>query len=200
VIFYSSLYLAEPTSWKSESISAGSFTVFEANSDAPIRIGKGTTIGHNVVIAPGVVLGDNVKIDSQSFIGKDTRIGNGSEIHGTKVHRDVLIGKNSFIGGEVANWTIIGDEVTFMGRIVHSYRHPGNADNWRNSPPQPSPKIGNQCVIGENALLIGGIEIGERCYVAAGEILKCNLPDEHIAIKGKILPIKLFRGFIQSRI
>lgn len=200
LIFQEPLYLTKPTIWEKEQISVGAFTVFEANSGAPISIGKGTAIGHNVVIAQGVVLGDNVKLDSQSFIGERTVIGNGSEVHGTKVHRDVQIGKNSFIGGEVANWTIIGDEVTFMGRIVHTYRHPGNADNWRNSPPQPSPKIGNQCVIGENALLIGGIEIGARSYVAAGEILKCNVPDEHIAIKGKILPLKLFRGFVQSRI
>jgi UDP-3-O-[3-hydroxymyristoyl] glucosamine N-acyltransferase len=199
LIFQEPIYLTEPSAWETEKISVGAFTVIEANKDASVSIGKGTVIGHSVVIAPGVVLGENVKLDSQSFVGERTAIGNGSEVHGSKVHRDVQIGKNSFIGGEVANWTIIGNEVTFMGRIVHTYRQPGNANNWRHSPPQPSPKIGNQCVIGENALLIGGIEIGERSYVAAGEILKCNVPDDHIAIGGKILPLKLFRGFVQSR-
>lgn len=193
------LFISEPRFWQEEGISIGAFSTIEATQDLPVFIGQGSAIGHSVVISPGVVLGDNVKLDSQTFVGERTRIGNGSEVHGTKVHRDVIIGKNSFIGGEVSNWTIIGDEVTFMGRIVHSYRHPGNADNWRHSAPQPSPKIGNLSVIGENALLIGGIEIGARCYVAAGEILKCNVPDGHIAIGGKILPLNAFRGFIQSR-
>jgi carbonic anhydrase/acetyltransferase-like protein (isoleucine patch superfamily) len=185
--------------WPDYEIRVGAFTVIDATEDAPVRLGRGTTLGHGVVVSSGVSLGGYVKLDSQTFIGASTSIGDGSEVHGVKVHRDVVIGRNSFIGGEVSNWTVIGDEVTFMGRILHTYRHPGTADDWRNSAPQPSPTIRDRSVVGEGALLIGGIEIGPASYVAAGEIVKSHVPPEHIAIRGQILPLSEFRGFIRSR-
>jgi len=194
------IYTSQPRNWHEHDIHIGGFCVIEASPEQPVYIGKGTRFGHGVVVSPGTVLGENVRLDSQSFIGAGTKIGAGSEIHGVKVFRDVQIGQNSFIGGEVSNWTVIGDEVTFMGRIVHTYRKPGTSDDWRHSSPQPSPQIGNQSVIGENALLIGGIKIGARAYVAAGEILKSHVPDDHIAIKQQILPLSAFRGFITSRV
>lgn len=189
----------EPLSWPEFKVSIGAHCIIEGTFERPVSIGRGTKIGHLVSVSEGVHLGEDVRLDSQSLIGTGTTIGDGSEIHGVKVFRDVVIGKNSFIGGEVSNWTRIGDEVTFMGRIVHTYRKPGTADSWRNSPPQPSPNIKDNCVIGENALLFGGIEIGEGSYVAAGEIVKTHLPPGSIFLKNRIRPLSDFRGFIQSR-
>ncbi|WP_286830228.1 MULTISPECIES: acyltransferase [Kordiimonas] len=194
------VYTSQPRIWHEHDIQVGAFCVIEASPDHPVCIGAGTKFGHCVIVSSGVTLAENVRLDSQSFVGANTSIGAGSEIHGVKVFRDVHIGQNSFIGGEVSNWTVIGNEVTFMGRIVHTYRKPGNSDDWRHSSPQPSPQIGDQSVIGENALLIGGIKIGARAYVAAGEILKSHVPDDHIAIKQQILPLSAFRGFITSRV
>jgi|ERR1044072_2676870 acetyltransferase-like isoleucine patch superfamily enzyme len=192
-------FFSHPKTWPDFDIHIGAFTVIEASESAPVIIGSKSRIGHNVVVSGGVTLGESVSLDSMSFVGGGTIIGDGSEIHSAKVFREVRIGRNSFIGGEVSNWTVIGDDVTFMGRIVHTYRHPGDAENWRHSPPQPSPKIGDRSVIGENALLIGGINIGIGAYVAAGEIVKFHVPDGHIAIAGKVIPLTAFRGFIQSR-
>lgn len=189
----------EPKSWPEYDITIGALTVIEATEDRPVQIGRGVKIGHFVCVFEGVKLGDNVKLDSQSLVGPGTQIGDGSEVHGVKVFRDVTIGQNSFIGGEVSNWTTIGDDVTFMGRIVHMYRKAGSADDWRNSPPQPSPTVQNRCVVGENALLFGGITIGEGSYVAAGEIVKSNVPPESIFNNKKIRPLSDYRGFIQSR-
>ena len=195
----STLLTTEPKRWDDLAISIGAHCILEASLNRPVLIGHGTSIAHAVCISEGVTLGEGVKLDSQSLIGSGTEIGNGSEVHGVKVFRDVTVGENSFIGGEVANWTYIGNEVTFMGRIVHTYRKAGTADSWRNSPPQPSPRIEDKCVIGENALLFGGITIGKGSYVAAGELVKTSLPPESIFLKNRIRPLSDFRGFIQSR-
>lgn len=189
----------EPRTWPEYNVTIGALTVVEATKERPVQIGWGTIIGHSVCVSEGVRLGEYVKLDSQSFIGPGTNIGSGSEVHGVKVFRDVTVGKNSFIGGEVSNWTTIGDDVTFMGRIVHNYRKAGSADDWRNSPPQPSAIVQNRCVVGENALLFGGITIGEGSYIAAGEIVKSNVPVESIFNKNKIRPLSDYRGFVQSR-
>jgi carbonic anhydrase/acetyltransferase-like protein (isoleucine patch superfamily) len=192
-------YLPIPRSWPEFDITIGAFTVIEASPENPVSIGLGVNIGHQVTISAGVTLAEKVQLDTQSFIGPDTVIGSGSEVHGVKVFRDVKVGSNSFIGGEVSNWTVIGNEVTFMGRIVHTYRKPGTADDWRNSPPQPSPIIGDRSVVGENAILMGGVKLGEGAYISAGEIVKFNVPKEHIVINGRLLPLSNFRGFIQGR-
>ncbi|MBK7538026.1 MAG: hypothetical protein IPI49_22165 [Myxococcales bacterium] len=111
----------------------------------------------------------------------------------------MTIGRNTFIGGDVSNWTIIGDDVTFMGRIVHTYRKAGGRDDWVGAGPQPSPRIGDKAIIGENALLIGGIDIGRGAYVSAGEVVKYDVPAGHLAINGELIPLSAFRGFIKSR-
>ena len=42
----------------------------------------------------------------------------------------------------------------------------------------------------------GEIEIGENSYVAAGEIVRCNIPPESVYYKGRIYEKKYFRGII----
>lgn len=176
------VFTTEPRCWPEIDLSIGAFCVLEASIEKPIYIGRGVSLGHCVVVSGGVSLGEHVRLDSQTFVGTGTVIGSRSEVHGVKIHRDVKIGRDSFIGGEVSNWTVIGDDVTFMGRIVHTYRKAGTADDWRHSPPQPSPTIGNRVVVGENAILMGGINIDDGAYIAAGELVKFDVPMNHIVI------------------
>ena len=188
-----------PKRWDEFDVEIGAFVVLEGTSERPVRIGRGTRVGHHVYIAEGVSLGERVSIDTMSFIGVDTSIGDNSAVHSVKVFDSITIGRNSFIGGEVSNWTVIGDDVTFMGRIVHTYRKAGTREDWIGSPPKPSPIIKDRAVVGENAMLIGGVNIGAGAYIAAGEIVKYDVPDEYLAMNGKLLPLSEFRGFIQSR-
>ncbi|GHU13792.1 hypothetical protein FACS1894161_4060 [Spirochaetia bacterium] len=59
--------------------------------------------------------------------------------------------------------------------------------------------IGDGSIIGVNALIIGGITIGKNCYISAGEILRTNLDDNMVFVKGKVLPITEFKGLIKTR-
>ena len=51
---------------------------------------------------------------------------------------------------------------------------------------EPSPIIKTGSVIGIGAILIGGITIGPRAYIAAGEIVKCDVPREQVLHNGKL--------------
>ncbi len=102
------------------------------------------------------------------------------------------------MGGEVANWTILGDRVTFMGSVAHTYRQPHDISDW-NTEPVPSPIVGDNAVVGEGALLVGGITIGPRSYIAAREVVRCNVAADSLFLGGRIVPLSRFRGFIRAR-
>lgn len=193
------MFLTAPRRWDQFNVEIGAFVVIEATAARPVCIGRGTRIGHHVYVAEGVSLGERVSIDTMSFIGKNTSIGDDSAVHSVKVFDSISIGRNSFIGGEVSNWTIIGNNVTFMGKIVHTYRKAGTREDWVGSPRKPSPIVKDRAVVGENAMLFGGVTIGIGAYISAGEIVKYDVPDEYLAMNGKLVAISEFRGFIQSR-
>jgi acetyltransferase-like isoleucine patch superfamily enzyme len=120
-------------------------------------------------------------------------------LYGAKVFESVVIGERCIIGGCVANWSSLGDDVTFMGGIAHSYRQPGVIVEW-NTEPVASPVVGDGAIVGEGALLVGGIEIGKGSYVGAHELVKCDVPEASLYLGGKITPLRDFRGYIRSRI
>jgi acetyltransferase-like isoleucine patch superfamily enzyme len=92
----------------------------------------------------------------------------------------------------------VEDNVTHFGETAHSYRIPGSMEEWDNSP-QPSAIIRSRSVVGQNALIIGPVSIGPGAYVSAGEIVRCDVPEDSVFWRGSIKPISDFRGFIQVR-
>ena len=88
------------------------------------------------------------------------------------------------------------DNVTFMGEVAHSHYDP--SQDW-DTTNEPSPCIENGSIVGVNALIVGGINIGKNCYVSAGEILRHDLPDNKVYIKGEVRDITEFRDLIRTR-
>lgn len=165
--------------------------------DGPIVIGKNVTIGAYCLISFGTKIGDNVTIDDYCKVSAGVTIGDNSRLlYGKHIYDDVQIGKNCIIGGHVADRTCIEDNVTYMGEIAHSHRHPD--EDW-DLTEEPSPVIKKGSVVGVNAILIGGIEIGPCAYVGAGEIVRTNVPEGMCYIKGKIESLKKYRGIFKSR-
>ena len=166
-------------------------------AEGKIHIGNNVTIGAFCLIYYGAKIGDNVHIDDYCKIGIDSTIGDSTKIlYGKHVYDEATIGANCIIGGHVADRTIIEDNVTYMGEIAHSHRHPN--EDW-DSTIEPSPKIKQGSVVGVNAILIGGIEIGPCAYVGAGEIVRVNVDEGMCFIKGEAKPIKFYRGIFKSR-
>ena len=166
-------------------------------ADGEIHIGNNVTIGAFCLIFYGAKIGDNVHIDDYCKIGTDSSIGDKTRIlYGKHVYDEASIGADCIIGGHVADRTIIEDNVTYMGEIAHSHRHPD--EDW-DLTVEPSPKIRKGSVIGVNAILIGGIEVGPCAYIGAGEIVRVNVGEGMCFIKGEAKPLKFYRGIFKSR-
>ena len=86
--------------------------------------------------------------------------------------------------------------MTFQGNTAHAH---ANATRDWDETEEPSPIIRSGSVVGVGALLIGGITIGPRAYVAAGERVTCNVPKEMVLRGGKMTPLSNFRGMIKVR-
>lgn len=160
-------------------------------------IGDGVRIGAFCVIEHGVHIENDVQIDHYCRISRGVRIGAKTRIlYRAQVFDDVRIGRDCIIAGELVDRTIIGDEVTFQGNTAHSYRDP--TGDWDETE-EPSPVIEYGSVVAFGALVIGGITVGPRAYVAAGEIVKCDVPKETVLQGGKLQPLSYFRGLIKVR-
>lgn len=185
--------------WADKDVKFDRFVVVDASEEQPVSLLGGNIIGCFVKLGPGVELGAGVTCDDYVSVGKGSKIGAETQLlYGATIHELVTIGARCIVSGDVGNWTVIEDEVTFMGRIVHRQNHPHGLEAW-GSAPVPSPIIRSGAFIGENAMLLGGITIGRGAYIDMGEVVKTDIPDEHVQIGGKVAPIRDFRGYISSR-
>lgn len=103
------------------------------------------------------------------------------------VQGKIIIGKNvwkSFAssGGcyiQGANGIEIGDDTIFAPgiKIISSNHNPDDLDNWIVVNPV---KIGKNCWIGANAVILPGIELGDHVIVGAGSIVTKSFPANSI--------------------
>lgn len=155
------------------------------------------TIGAFCVIHFGAVLEENTDIDHYCKIGIDARIGKNTKIlYGKHIYDEAVIGANCIIGGHVADRTVIEDNVTYMGEIAHSHRDARK--DW-DTTVEDSPIIYKGSVVGVNALIIGGRKIGPCAYVGAGEIVRTDIPEGMIFMKGKLESLDKYRGIFKTR-
>lgn len=169
----------------------GSFVNEVAKTPATV-VSPNCHIGCYCVIEAGTRLEERVCVDHYVRVGPSARIGAGTRLlYGTRIHEDVQIGQNCRISGNCPDRTIIGDMVTHFGRMHHSYNMPFS--DWDETV-EDSPRIGNRSVIGANAILVGGISVGDNCYIAAGEIVRRDVPSRSIVYHGKIIPGSQWRG------
>lgn len=185
--------------------------IFEANAE----IGHCTILGENKSDSDFLKIGENARIGAFCIIQGDTSIGKNAVIddycaiyskvivgdnlkllYGKKIYGKSVLGNDCIIGGNIPERMILADRVTFMGEVAHSHYNPLN--DW-DTTDEPSPEIGEGTIIGVNALIIGGVKIGKNCYVSAGEILRHDLTDDSVYLKGKIYNISNFKGLIKTR-
>lgn len=162
-------------------------------------IGSNVKIGAFCVISLGAKIGDNVELDHYCRIDLGSEIGNNTKIlYSVQIFENVKIGENCIIGGDLIDRAVVEDNVTYMGHMAHSYRNPGSIQDW-DTMIQPSPIIRHNSVVGERAMIIGGVSIGPESYIAAGEIVRTNIPPRSVLYKGKLMPIENWRGLLSTR-
>lgn len=129
-----------------------SHSTFYMGSD----IGDGLQTGHYVTVRENSVIARDCQIGSRGDIQGDCSIG-----RCTKMHADVHIGKESTIG----NYVWMFPEVLLT-----------------NDPTPPSNElagvtVGDFAVLASKALILPGVEIGRDAVVAAGTLVKENVPE-----------------------
>ena len=163
-------------------------------------IGDDTEVAAHALIEGGAEIGTKCLIDAYCRICAGAVIGDETQVlYGAAIFEDAQIGQKCIIGGNVADRTIIEDFVTYFGEIAHDYRIPGDLKSWDDGSKRPSPVIRARSVVGQNALLVGGIEIGPDSYVAAGETVRCNVPPGYMFVRGTLSPLSQYKGLIQAR-
>ena len=98
--------------------------------------------------------------------------------------------------GELVDRTVVEDWVTFQGATAHCYTDA--TGDWEETE-EPSPVIKRGSVVGVGALLIGGIVIGPRAFVAGGERVTCDVPEGMVLQGGELTRITEWRGRIKVR-
>lgn len=149
-------------------------------------VGDGALIGAFCAISMGAELGKNVTLDPYCRVD-DARVGDRTKLlYGARIHSEARVGSDSIIGGNVPDRTVVGDRVRHFGRLAHI---PRGAD-WDDDE-DPSPRIGNDVFIGTNAMVVGGVTIGDCSSVGAGAAV---IGDGMVIGRGsKISPMSVVR-------
>lgn len=140
---------------------------------AAIRIGRKCKIHADASIdasrSKGVVFGDQVTLNRYAYVqgGEGgVRLGNRVEINNFSI-------VNGTGGVDIGDDTLIGPGV----RII-SYQHQYAAGQTiRSQPTEGKPiRIGRDCWIGANAVILAGITVGDGAVVAAGAVVTRDVP------------------------
>jgi acetyltransferase-like isoleucine patch superfamily enzyme len=146
---------------------------------SPVRIGAATIVMHHVTVYEGVSIGADCVVEDRVRVGYDCVIGERSRlIHGAYLCDRVEIGEDCRIAGFVCDGVRIGDGSTVMGQLVHEYTQP-HLGWW--AVDEAPPVIHDHSVVGFGAVVVGGVHIGPRAYVAAGAIVTRDVPPDHVA-------------------
>jgi len=158
-----------------------------------VYIGYYSIIGTGSNISKGSIIDDNCLIESRVFIGEETLI-----TYKSHICSDVRVGKGCIIGGFIGERTLIGNGCRVFGRIVHSQVDPSLP--WDDDESiEDSAIIHDSAFIGFNALIIGGISIGEKAYICAGAIITKSVPDKHVAFRmNQIEPFSRWKGRLKK--
>lgn len=143
----------------------------------------------NALSKEGIVFGSNASIQKRTIIectGSLRHLGKGLILGD-----NVGIGSNSFLGCaggiEIGDDTIIGNYVSF-----HSENHNFDRDNIPirlQGVNHKGIKIGKNCWIGAKVTILDGTIVGDGCVIAAGAVLNKEYPENSIigGVPAKVL-------------
>ena len=122
-------------------------------------------------------LGNYLKIDKGALIAvrKNAKLEIGDGV-GIGAYNRIISHKKISIGKE----TILGPNV-FIYDHDHKYDSNLGIDRFNYNTSEIS--IGEKCWIGANVVILRGSHIGDRCLIAAGSVIKGNIPSGTIVIQ-----------------
>ncbi len=166
----------------------------------PLVIGDNCVIGANAVLYRGTIIGANTLVGDTACIREQVRIGDSCIIamgvtinYNTTVGSRVKIMDNSHITGN----TLVEDDV-FISLLVGSANDNSmGREAATNTPLERRDRRGivirRFARIGEGAMLLPGIEIGENAVVAAGSVVNRPVPPRTVVFGAPARPVRVLR-------
>ena len=166
--------------------------------DGNVKIGKNCEIGKNATIRGSIRLEDGVFIDhdvqilGEGYIGEQSiikhdltnpRIGKYCTVMG-QVHDSIIVGRCCIGEKAEINRTFLGYGVNAKHdcgvRDVDIGPYTNIAEGvriWNNDGANKrKTKVGGMCFLGGNVRILGGVEIGDECYISESSLVDRNLP------------------------
>ena len=191
--------------------------------ESNVKIGDNVYVGPNCYIAKDVVIGDNTKILANTVISGVTEIGRncvissnctiGSEGFGFSYNETefihfnhmgkISIGDNVWIGSNCTveksqlDQTSIDDHVKIddLVHISHNVKIKKFSQITAGVIVCGRATVGEGCWIAPNAVIDGGCEIGNNCFVGTSSLVRKNFPDNCMLIGS---PAKILRKMEKS--
>ena len=145
-----------------------------------IHIGAETIVGPYASISAGMAPGQVMPTDPVVSIGSRTLIGRGSHIVG---HWEIMIGDDIQTGPYV-----------YITDQNHSYEDPVEPIG-RQWPTEAPVRIGSGSWLGANAVILPGAQIGEHVVVAAGAVVRGEIPDRCV-VAG--VPARIVKRWVEG--
>jgi len=140
--------------------------VYDAISRGKTFIGSNSMIRSNTTIYNGTEIGNNFDCAHNVIIRENCRIGKSCYIFpNTYFYNDVSIGNHCRIAGTLCARTKIGNYTSMLGHTAHKYSSGIGGEI------EPGPTIGDGVVVGREAVIVGGISIGDFSYIATNSVL-----------------------------
>ncbi len=146
-----------------------------------IHVGAGTIVGPGTSITAGMAPGQEMPTDPVVSIGSRCIIGRGSHIVG---HWEIVIGDDIQTGPYV-----------YITDQNHTYLDPVEPIG-RQWPTEAAVHIGSGSWLGANAVILPGARIGEHVVVAAGAVVRGDVPDRCV-VAG--VPARVVRRWVEGK-
>jgi acetyltransferase-like isoleucine patch superfamily enzyme len=148
-----------------------------------VKIGAGALLGGYVVLHAGAEIGEGARIGDHAQVRERAEIGAGATIGSfASVDPEVLVGERVSVQTRcyLARGTTIEDDA-FLGPGVTI----ANDDTMGRHAPGESPRgalLRRACRVGAGVTIRPGIEIGEEAFVAAGAVVVADVPPRAVVM------------------
>ncbi len=127
----------------------------------PVSIGAGTKVWHFCHVLPGATIGRDCSLGQNCFVSGGAVVGNGVKIqNNVSIYDGVTLEDDVFCGPSMVFTNVINPR-SFVSR-KSEYR--------------PT-RVRRGATIGANATIICGVTIGQYAMVAAGAVVRTDVPD-----------------------
>lgn len=142
-------------------------------------LGKSCVIGDfswiNAISTGGLILGDRVTLREFAWIQLSSSLSNLG--HGLTVAQDTYIGPRCYLGAAapitIGRGCLIGGNVQM---IAEQHRFDETAPIAEQGVTRLGIRIGDNCWIGNGAIVLDGVVLGEGCVVGAGAVVTKSFP------------------------